>query len=298
MSDVYFDAAERTLPMTVANTGFMLDRLGKDCAPLQFLRELTQNSVEAVPAGADERGEIVWDVDWDYFALTDVYKLCVMDTGVGMTGEEMVRYINQLSSSVHEQSHEGNFGVGAKIAAATRNHEGLLYLSWKHGIGSMIHLWRSPTTGEYGLRQFERPDGTYGDYAHVEESLRPEQISDHGTKVVLLGNSSDQNTMLPPEGAASPSRWIARYLNTRYFRVPERVVIRAREGWENPRSDTDRNLLRRVTGQSDYLDAHAEAQGVVELTNASAHWWILKNEKALTQNSGFVASSGHQRGSL
>lgn len=292
MNDVHLDAAERTLPMTVAKLGFMLDRLGKDCAPLQFLRELTQNSLEAVEANPDGVGEIVWDVDWDYFALTDIYKLCVIDTGVGMTGDEMVRYINQLSSSIHEQSHEGNFGVGAKIAAATRNHEGLIYLSWKDGVGSMIHLWRSPS-GEYGLRQFERPDGTYAHFAHVEDSLKPEHIKDRGTKVVLLGNALDENTMVPPEGSPSPSRWIGRYLNTRYFRTPDGLSIRAREGWENPRSDTSRNVLRTITGQEEYLRNHAESSDKVELTDATIHWWILKDESALTQNSGFIASSGH-----
>ena len=32
----------KPLPMSVRNVGFLLDRLGQDCAPLQFLRELTQ----------------------------------------------------------------------------------------------------------------------------------------------------------------------------------------------------------------------------------------------------------------
>ena len=36
------------LEMTVSNIGFLLDRLGQDCHPLQFLRELTQNSIEAI----------------------------------------------------------------------------------------------------------------------------------------------------------------------------------------------------------------------------------------------------------
>ena len=44
------DDRERTLPMTVAGTGFLVDRLGQDCSPLQFLRELTQNSIEAIQA--------------------------------------------------------------------------------------------------------------------------------------------------------------------------------------------------------------------------------------------------------
>jgi len=40
--------SDRILPMTVSNIGFLLDRLGQDCHPLQFLRELTQNSIEAI----------------------------------------------------------------------------------------------------------------------------------------------------------------------------------------------------------------------------------------------------------
>src|SRR5687768_11172286 len=56
-------SVERTLPMTVSNTGFMLDRLGQDCSPLQFLRELTQNAIEAILATRERQGEIVWDVD-------------------------------------------------------------------------------------------------------------------------------------------------------------------------------------------------------------------------------------------
>ena len=38
----------QTLPLTVQNTGFLLERLGEDCHPLQFLRELTQNAIEAI----------------------------------------------------------------------------------------------------------------------------------------------------------------------------------------------------------------------------------------------------------
>ena len=47
-ASVAYDGAIPTLPMTVDKTGFLLDRLGKDCSPLQFLRELTQNALEAI----------------------------------------------------------------------------------------------------------------------------------------------------------------------------------------------------------------------------------------------------------
>ena len=108
-----------------------------------------------------------------------------------------------------------------------------------------------------------------------------------------MGNDLDDDTMEAPQEAASPSRWVARYLNTRYFTFPKGIIVKAREGWEYPRSNTDTNILRRVTGQKEYLDKHTSASGTVELSSARAHWWILKDEKALTQNSGFVASSGH-----
>src|SRR5690606_20910635 len=123
-----------TLEMQVANMTFMLERLAKDCAPLQFIRELTQNAIDGIIASG-KPGEVVWDVDWNRYDLdpTQGYKLAIVDTGIGMSGPEMVSYINQLSSSMHEQSAHGNFGMGAKIAAAPRNTRGLVYLSWKKG---------------------------------------------------------------------------------------------------------------------------------------------------------------------
>lgn len=287
--------SRETSLLTVDNMGFMLDRLGRDCAPLQFLRELTQNSLEAVLKLPKKQGEVRWDVDWLQFDLErgGIYKLAVIDTGIGMTGPEMVKYINQLSSSSTQQSHEGNFGVGAKIAAATRNHVGLIYLSWKDGAGAMIHLWRDPRTGQYGLRRFELPDGTYNDWMPIENSVKPDLIAEHGTMVVLLGNQESEHTMRAPAGTPSPSRWIAKYLNTRYFEFPAGVTVKAREGWENPRTDSDRNLLRNVTGQKAYLEDHKLASGTLGVSGADARWWVLKDETALSQNSGFINSNGH-----
>ena len=286
---------EKTLRLTVDDVGFLLDRLGEDCHPLQFLRELTQNSIEAILKTEEKSGEIVWDVDWLSYELDDnpVYKLCIKDTGCGMTGEEMEQYINQLSSSSSVQSSDGNYGVGAKIAAATRNHSGLVYLSWQENKGAMIHLWRDPQTGQYGLRQMERPDGSFGHWGVTDEDVRPEMIGEHGTKIILYGNSPDQDTMAAPQGASSPSTWIAKYLNTRYFRFPVGITVKARQGWEEPRSNTNVNILRTISGQAEYLSKHKSSSGVVDLNGARAHWWILKDEKALSQNSGYIESSGH-----
>jgi hypothetical protein len=284
---------ENTLPITVANTGFLLDRLGEDCHPLQFLRELTQNAIESIGKTNEKQGEIVWDVDWQHYAATGCYKLCITDNGDGMTGEQLIEYINALSSSGSEQSFSGNYGVGAKISAATRNHAGLIYLSWRNGKGSMIHLWRDPVSRRYGLKQFELPKGSFEYCVSIADEAKPEKINDHGTRVVLFGMSEDADTMAAPAVAPSPSRWVGKYLNGRYFKFPLGITIRAREGWTSPLSDKDRNVLRRITGQEEYLVEHAGSAGAVQLTGALAYWWILKDEKAISQNSGSYESSGH-----
>src|SRR5262245_28304770 len=93
IADVADAGDDRTAPMEVQNMGFLLDRLGTDCAPLQFLRELSVNSIEAIESLPGKKGEIIWDFDHNTFDLQDVYKLAILDTGVGMTGPDMQRYI-------------------------------------------------------------------------------------------------------------------------------------------------------------------------------------------------------------
>jgi hypothetical protein len=283
----------KSLPMTVDNVGFLLDRLGQDCSPLQYLRELSHNAIEAV-LRAGEHGLIIWDVDWTSYDLGGgPMKLCVTDTGDGMSGEEMIRFINQLSSSGSKQSFTGNYGVGAKIAAATKNSAGVIYQSWKNGEGCMVQLEKNSTTGEYGLRQWELKDGTYSYFVPLDDAVKPAEIKEHGTKVILIGAKPSDNTISPPPDAPSPSRWISKYLNTRYSEFPGSVTVRAREGWDSPRTDKDRNVLRTITGQRPYLDQHAMASGSQALPSAVAHWWILKDEPAISNNSGFIESAGH-----
>ena len=283
---------DRTLSMEVENMGFLLDRLGQDCGPLQFLRELTVNAIQAIQALDDPQGEIIWDYDRNQLDWAGTFKLSIIDNGIGMTGEEMVRYINHLSSSGRRQAIDANYGVGAKIAAATRNHEGVVYLSWKNGKGAMVHLWRNPDTGMYGLKQLEKPGGTYSHWAALSDDFpKPELITEHGTMVILHGNASKEDTMEAPPKASTPSRWIARYLNTRFFEFPEQITVRAREAWRSKNPDT--NILRSLKGSRDFLDRYKESSGAVDLNTATARWWILRADDAITQSSGANLPGGH-----
>ena len=277
---------DQTMAMGVDKVGFMLERLGADCDDLQYLREITKNALEA------EATTIVWDVDWMLFKMNGIYKLCCIDNGRGMSADEMVKHINNLSSSGRVQAMDGNYGVGAKISAATRNPAGVVYQSWQSGKGSMIQLWRDPRTGEYGLKQFKLRDGSYSYVVPVADAFKPEQIDEHGTKVTLLGTDDDADTVAPPEGVPTPSRWFNRYLNGRYFAFPETVTIRAREGWTFDIEDTDRNVLRRVRGMRTFLDDHGEESDVVELTDCRVHWWIL-DESDKRRKTSELPNNGH-----
>ncbi len=279
------------LGMSVGKMGILVDLLHRDCSQLQFVRELTQNGIEAILQLPDRTGEIRWDVDWNRFELQGsdyAQKLCVIDTGIGMTGEEMAAYINKLSSSVHEQSASGNFGVGAKIAAAPLNPEGLVYLSWKDGQGWMIQLVKDPQTGDYGLLRFD--DGEF--WRRIQDDIKPEPIDQHGTMVVLLGREEDEATVEAPPGAKMPRKWVLRYLNSRYFRLPENISVKVREGWDLPKGDRH-SFLRTVTGQGPWLDENSIASGSLRLNEAkaTAHWWIISSEA--DTNSGHYTPGGH-----
>lgn len=273
------------LPMTVANMTFLVNRLGEDCAPLQFVRELTQNALDAL-GGLD--GSVCWDVDWPLFQHTGYRKLACIDTGQGMTGEQMVLFINELSSSIHQQSASGNYGVGAKIAAAPRNPHGLVYKSWVGGVGHMIHLWFDPQRQIYGLRRWPDNGGEF--WTPIADDLKPKEIGDHGTMVTLLGLDDDDDTMIPPAGTPSKSRWVLRYLNTRYFDFPSGTTVKTREGWELPVGNRH-NFMREVEGQGPWLDRHSEAAGTVPLSTGDARWWVLR--EAADRDSGHFAPGGH-----
>lgn len=280
------DSPRDTLPMTVKNMTFLINKLGEDCAPLQFVRELTQNSVDALRGS--RHGQVIWDVDWAYYRLTGIRKLACIDTGEGMTGEEMVGFINELSSSARVQSASANFGVGAKIAAAPRNPQGLVYKSWKNGAGYMIHLWLDPATETYGLKRWPGNSGEF--WTPINDKAKPKEIEQHGTMVTLLGTTEDEETIWPPTGTPSKSRWVLRYLNTRYFRFPSNVQVKAREGFELPQGNKH-NFLRTVEGQGNWLDRHCECKGTQSLAGAEAHWWILKESS--DRDSGHFAPGGH-----
>jgi hypothetical protein len=155
----------------------------------------------------------------------------------------------------------------------------------------MIQLWRDPENAQYGLKQFRLPDGSFSHVVPLSDKAKPEQINQHGTKVTLLGKGPNHDTMAAPEGAPTASRWVSRNLGSRYFRFPEGMTVRAREGWTQPREDTERNLLRRVMGMEEFLNRYSDSSGTVSLDTCDVWWWVLDDSDA--RRSYSLPNSGH-----
>lgn len=268
------------LPMGVVNLDFLVHRLGQDCSLNQYLREQTQNAIEAIQRTGRPDGHIIWD----HFSTDDgVRKLCIVDNGDGMTGPEMLKYINNLSCSRSEQDMSGNYGIGAKIAGATHSPEGLVYISKPdHDPDNgtyMVQLMRAE--GKYGLTPFG-DEGGYEYYAEYPEDQWHEHFKTYGsgTQVVILGKTADADT------AAGPSaQWVSQYLNRRYFTIPKGIKIQCREAKKPKKTEEDfdfedeKNGLRPVRGQKWLLDGVALHKGVVELATARAYWWIVPEDE-------------------
>ena len=294
-ADRHVGGADGWHELAVANPTFLLERLGSECTDLQGLRELTANGLDAVAAlGADTGGRVVWDLDWERFDASDgrVRKLSVIDTGTGMTAGQLRHYINQLAASGREQSLTGNFGVGAKVAAGSRNPHGLEYRSWHDGQGSLVCFKRHPD-GRWGLEPQRWADGRSDYWRPLGEAEKPWLLrgQDHGTQVVLLGQDERHDTTQAPQSVTGARRqWITRYLNGRFVRLPVRVEVLVREdlGRGEP------GQLRRICGERNHLERHAVAAGAAELSDAVAHWWVLDDDhRGRRREAVLWASTGH-----
>ena len=237
---------------------------------------------------------MVWDLDWQRFNASGrrVRKLSITDTGTGMTPEQLRRYINQLASSGREQSASGNFGVGAKVAAGSRNPHGLEYRSWQRGEGALVCFKRHPD-GRWGLEPQRWPDGRSDFWRALDEQDKPWLLrgQDHGTQVVLLGRDERHDTTQPPDSVSDARRqWITRYLNARFLRLPAQVEVLVREqhGHDQP------GQLQRIHGEQHHLQQRAIATGTVQLSDAIAHWWVLDDDhRARRREAAIWSSTGH-----
>ena len=209
--------------MGVGGVQYLVERAYRESHPLQFVRELFTNSRES---GATR---IEFGPEWQGVEKDGVYRLMVADNGSGMGPGQIEAYLNTFGGGGKPigDAHE-NFGVGSKTATLPWNRKGVVVLSWTptDPDGSMIWLCHETGTGEYGARQFESADGSYQTVVEPHEvdgidwaAVKPDWIGNHGTVVVLLGNTGTEDTFVYKTATDEPFgiKGISAYLNKRVW---------------------------------------------------------------------------------
>mgnify|MGYP000456261677 CR=1 FL=1 len=258
----------------------LIQRLGRDCTPTQFIREFVMNGIEAILRVGGE-GKIIVDVNWTMYNQDSVFRMCFIDTGDGMTPDQMLEHLNNLSSSGHSNNVYENYGVGAKIAALTRNHEGIFYESWVDGHGYGIYLHFDEESDAYGIRSFGTEENSPW-CIELSDDVKPEDIDKHGTKVTLFGMETGQDTLNTPAGAegyGGRENWFSNYLNTRFFDIPKGIELRGRVGYYRGIDNRKQCYLRQLRGQRVTLDKYKISSGNLMLSDAKVYWWILKKDR-------------------
>ena len=273
-----------TLASKIAPSGYtvLFERISKECPNHQFIREYLKNSIQAilrqisVSKNKSYKGKIEIDVDWFLHETNEVYKMTFVDNGVGMTGEEMMTYVNDLVSSSEVITDFENYGIGAKIAAALKNKIGIKYDSWKDGKGYTATFWYDPIKKIYGLMKLN-DEGENKYWSNIDDQLKPKIIDKNGTKVTLFGNKESDDTYEPAYHGISATResWVANYVDKRFFEFPENIEVRARLGHYREKSDSKHNYMRSLKGLKSNLDEKTLKSGQVKLSDAIVEWRIM-----------------------
>src|SRR5687767_11731680 len=153
-----------------------------------FLRELVSNAVDAtqklkklssIGEFSGELGDLTIEVKFDKKKKT----ITVSDKGIGMTGEEIKKYINQIAFSGATEFVEkfkdkgdakdiiGKFGLGFYSAFMVADKVEIVSRSYKVAAGDAVH-WEC--------------DGS------TEFSLAPAEKAERGTDVILNINSDSE----------------------------------------------------------------------------------------------------------
>ena len=229
-----------------------IKRFNNQVAPMQFLREAVQNSIEA-----SAKNIKIQPCPLYQRTQNQTQKLRIVDDGDGMSPDELLKYINKYnSSSKKSNGRHDNFGIGIKATSANFNRYGLVFISWHEDSedGHMIWLCYNEQYQRFGVRHIDiyemdddgelitvpkqvvslselkasYPNGYDGvDWwnCNLVKGLH-RVIKDHGTMAYFLGNSRDQDTWaIDSRGVPvrhSHSVYVE-YLATRYWEWNVRI---------------------------------------------------------------------------
>ena len=262
-------------PLKNKNPTASLKRFMAEIGPMQFVREIYMNSVEA--------NATTMKVYFDHQFLKGggPKKLCFADDGKGMTAAQMYEYLAHLNSSSKQTGglHD-NFGIGVKTTTLLANPYCVVFLSWSKDNpgGAMAWFVYDEAQDVVGLKPFEYieededgdqelmtlttevRDGSMANVVSLEElqechpngfegvkwwdCKKQSGIKSHGTIVMLLGRGRDEESI----GADWANNALNFYFSTRFLSLDVRVRTSGMSN-NNPRGLLD--VLRRSIQSTD-----------------------------------------------
>ena len=289
------------VPMGIVSLRPIIERTYTHGEPLQFLRELVANSLEA---GATK---ILIGPQLPDGESAPVWRFVAKDNGRGMSGDQMRSYLNNFGhgGKAIGGAHE-NFGIGSKTSLLPWNRAGMVVISYteENQQGSMIRLRLDEEAGEYGLSELKSgsvvcepfDDGDV-DWA----SLRPDWMFT-GTIIVLMGNTGTESTFLEvcetatvPKLEHKSKRWAINYLATRYWQVKQGTEIRVQSfnGDATSLNGRDWNIeSRRLLGGKVNAENRSVAHGRICLPDGTDVWWYLKKGESGSSSLNGIRSGG------
>jgi hypothetical protein len=210
--------------LRVADEAFLVASTIERCPKTMMLRELVVNAIEAARNAVGERL-----VELTTRHVGGVPKLCIFNTGPGLSAQELYRICDLASSLGKTTSLDGNFGMGAKVASLPSNKHGLRYRSCRDGVVSEVILGQRD--GVYGRLRRVTDDGAVTEVLDATKLCSAEggyDLTRDWTEVVLFGNRADQDTAIDPYGGnpAMPAGWVVDLLMQRFFRLGVSVTVR------------------------------------------------------------------------
>jgi hypothetical protein len=276
------------VPLAMGASGPIIDRNKRDIrTPGQWLRELTENAEEA---GAHT---IHFGIEWQGVENLGVFRRYSADDGSGMEDRELDEFMRTYGGGGKPIGAEhDNFGIGAKVTLLPWNREGVVVISYKDGIASMIRLGFDADENEYGAyvwtvidedgaeeqavvispEGFGIPEWGIVDFGAIWKQVpfwaERTQPPEHGTIVLLIGNDPHEDTILgDPERPEERAVHVpAAYLNTRIWRLPEETTVTV----DVPISPDKNNWPRR---QPDMIDLLGK-EGIARRPVRGAHHYI------------------------
>ena len=196
----------------------------------QVYREIAKNSLEACEKMKKRdfkfQGEIKVGED-----PTFPNKLTIVDNGIGMPKNKISNLIINLSETEEESDH-GNKGVGTKISGFANNRDGMVYSSKRHDEeeGSRCRVYFNDND-HFAVQHSEEHNSCT---IPLEKDELPKLIQQYGsgTSLTLCGNSTEENTLNPPENYEEGSllrkarlgiHWLKAYYNTKFFKIPKYI---------------------------------------------------------------------------